>query len=260
MKYHLNIKVGFTLAEVLITLGVIGVVAALTLPALIANYQKQVLKEQFKVAYSLMQQAWRKAEVDFGSKPECYYWLKNPYKSVCAETDQYGVCKKWTLEDGSPLPSGYSGNFSACTSFMNYVVDNLQIVKICNGNALSNGCIPAYKGYDTVQQANSPDGSMSDDEATSISGGCANWRENEIRNKRTVYVLKNGIILFPYAGPQLFAMDVNGMKGPNKWGYDLFAFQTKSDIKSPLFITAGGCMAAEKGGYTTAEMLSALYK
>lgn len=34
-------KFGFTLAEVLITLGVIGVVAALTLPSVVANYQKQ---------------------------------------------------------------------------------------------------------------------------------------------------------------------------------------------------------------------------
>lgn len=33
----------FTLAEVLITLGVIGIVAALTMPALVANYQKKVL-------------------------------------------------------------------------------------------------------------------------------------------------------------------------------------------------------------------------
>ena len=34
-------KKGFTLAEVLITLGIIGVVAALTLPSLITNYRKK---------------------------------------------------------------------------------------------------------------------------------------------------------------------------------------------------------------------------
>ena len=37
-------KFGFTLAEVLITLGIIGVVAALTLPSLVTNYQKQIKK------------------------------------------------------------------------------------------------------------------------------------------------------------------------------------------------------------------------
>lgn len=46
----------FTLAEVLITLGVIGVVAALTLPVLIGNYQKRVLQSQFKEAYSILSQ------------------------------------------------------------------------------------------------------------------------------------------------------------------------------------------------------------
>ena len=33
-------KRAFTLAEVLITLGIIGIVAALTMPTLIGNYQK----------------------------------------------------------------------------------------------------------------------------------------------------------------------------------------------------------------------------
>ena len=35
-------KKGFTLAEVLITLGIIGVVAALTMPALINSYEKKL--------------------------------------------------------------------------------------------------------------------------------------------------------------------------------------------------------------------------
>ena len=40
--------VGFTLAEVLITLGIIGVVAALTLPSVIQKYQKKVTVERLK--------------------------------------------------------------------------------------------------------------------------------------------------------------------------------------------------------------------
>ena len=35
---------GFTLAEVLVTLGIIGVVAALTLPSLITNYRRKELE------------------------------------------------------------------------------------------------------------------------------------------------------------------------------------------------------------------------
>ncbi len=42
----------FTLAEVLITLGIIGVVAAMTLPSLIASYQEKVIVVQAKKSYS----------------------------------------------------------------------------------------------------------------------------------------------------------------------------------------------------------------
>lgn len=45
-------KFGFTLAEVLITLGIIGVVAAMTLPALIQNYQDKQFKTAYKKAYA----------------------------------------------------------------------------------------------------------------------------------------------------------------------------------------------------------------
>lgn len=51
---------GFTLAEVLITLGIIGVVAAITLPTLITNYKAIVLKNQFKEQYSRLAQALRR--------------------------------------------------------------------------------------------------------------------------------------------------------------------------------------------------------
>ena len=41
-----NRRAAFTLAEVLITLGIIGVVTALTIPTLTANYKKKVLSNQ----------------------------------------------------------------------------------------------------------------------------------------------------------------------------------------------------------------------
>ena len=51
-------KVAFTLAEVLITLGIIGVVAALTLPTLISNYQKRVYVTQLKKSVSVLSQGF----------------------------------------------------------------------------------------------------------------------------------------------------------------------------------------------------------
>ena len=49
-------KSAFTLAEVLITLGIIGVVAALTLPSVINKYHSFVLEQQFKKSYSNLSQ------------------------------------------------------------------------------------------------------------------------------------------------------------------------------------------------------------
>lgn len=54
-----NFSYAFTLAEVLITLGIIGVVAALTMPSLIAHHKAQVLQTQFKRSYSVLANATR---------------------------------------------------------------------------------------------------------------------------------------------------------------------------------------------------------
>ena len=52
-------RVAFTLAEVLITLGIIGVVAALTMPALISNYKKTVYVNQLKKSVSVIENGWK---------------------------------------------------------------------------------------------------------------------------------------------------------------------------------------------------------
>ena len=52
MKRFLFQKCAFTLAEVLITLGIIGVVAAMTMPALLTNVNDKIFESQRKVAAS----------------------------------------------------------------------------------------------------------------------------------------------------------------------------------------------------------------
>ena len=66
-KSHLdrNSK-GFTLAEVLITLGIIGIVAAMTIPTLIANYQKKQTVTKLKQTYSMISQALTMAQSEHG--------------------------------------------------------------------------------------------------------------------------------------------------------------------------------------------------
>ena len=55
---------GFTLAEVLITLGIIGVVAAMTLPALIQKNNNKVVETRLEKFYSGINQAIMLAEND----------------------------------------------------------------------------------------------------------------------------------------------------------------------------------------------------
>ncbi len=57
---------GFTLAEVLITLAIIGVVAAMTIPTLISNYKKKETVTKLKQTYSILSQAVYKAQAKNG--------------------------------------------------------------------------------------------------------------------------------------------------------------------------------------------------
>ena len=50
-------KPAFTLAEVLITLGIIGVVAAMTMPSLMQNYRDKELIVKTKKTYAVIQNA-----------------------------------------------------------------------------------------------------------------------------------------------------------------------------------------------------------
>lgn len=64
---NFKIKPGFTLAEVLITLGIIGVVASLTIPVLIDKFEKQATIEGYKKAYSTLTNAVKMSETENGS-------------------------------------------------------------------------------------------------------------------------------------------------------------------------------------------------
>ncbi len=63
-------KYAFTLAEVLITLGIIGIVAAMTIPVLITNYQKHVTVTKLQKAISVLNQAYKLSYDDVGEPSE----------------------------------------------------------------------------------------------------------------------------------------------------------------------------------------------
>ena len=103
-------KKAFTLAEVLVTLGIIGVVAALTLPSVIQKHQEQVTVNKVKKFYSVMSQAMLMAIKDNGNLDE------------------------WKISLGEE----YSVNKDTAETFMSYIKPNLKITKDCG---TASGCL-----------------------------------------------------------------------------------------------------------------------
>ena len=112
---HLN---AFTLAEVLITLGIIGVVAAVTLPTLISNYKKSVVETKVKKTYALIANAISMSEAKYGEMAE---WracgTTNRYECTSIILEQYiipelnvsKICGKDNKEECWTPPSSLSG-------------------------------------------------------------------------------------------------------------------------------------------------------
>lgn len=181
-----NYKLGFTLAEVLITLGIIGVVAAITIPSLINNYKAKKLRSQFLKSYSVVQQAFKLMEAD----------------------------------DVSLDPSTYKGDLKFYRVFMNYLTGatdcQVQVAapssSICfDGSNNSDVDInsyyrPLHGGTNTLWMIRW----LLDDGQIALQDGTLLLFENAGNNVGKVYV----------------SVDINGHNNkPNILGYDLFTFQ-----------------------------------
>lgn len=110
-----NNKKAFTLAEVLVTMGIIGVVAALTVPNLIKNYQTQSLVTSLHKVYNEFSQAFER-------------YLSDQRVETLTESDLGG------------------GNANGIRTFM---TDYFKIVNNCNGkyNYGSKTCFAESYGY-----------------------------------------------------------------------------------------------------------------
>ncbi|MBP3925253.1 type II secretion system protein [bacterium] len=116
-------KPAFTLAEVLITLGIIGIVAAMTLPALITKYEKKVATVRLKKFYSSFSQAVMQSKNEYSTLDdtsiltnakdpdqmlEWYEKYYAPYfKTIKVEKTQVGIDAEFA--DGSGMLISKSG-------------------------------------------------------------------------------------------------------------------------------------------------------
>lgn len=249
-------KYGFTLAEVLVTLGIIGVVAALTMPTLMANHQKTVQKAQFKKAYSLFYNAVMQTQAEMGYPVYCTYWDRpTACTAKCTKNNDYGTCIAWTCADGKPLPTNYNGLRANCDKFEEHLfTKTLKVVKSCPTKALANGCLTdAYKGTDKVkEELNSSNPDYKADPNIDFS-------DSNIKNKYSAWVLANGMVIFKYgtykSNYPIYTIDINGHKKPNKWGHDIFTFTLKGN-EDGITSMVGSTYATEKGGKSATQMIN----
>lgn len=124
----------FTLAETLITLGIIGVVAALTIPGLINNYKAQKLHAKFLKTYSLLQQGFKQMEADDVSldpatyKNEPFYLTYiNYYKGAinCGRDSIIAIAKRKSCY----VPNSYGyRDYSSKSKIKEILLDDGQFV------------------------------------------------------------------------------------------------------------------------------------
>lgn len=139
---------GFTLSETLITLGIIGVIAALTIPALITKHTKVQTTVKLKQTYSLMAQALRMAENDLGI-------IENSSISSKTFTDQYlkPYCK--IIEEFSPDELSQDFHMYCRTGA---VCDGYGQFKLAQKLILTNGALiaayPLYNGVTIIVDIN----------------------------------------------------------------------------------------------------------
>lgn len=78
-------KLAFTLAEVLITLGIIGIVAAMTFPAIIQKIDKQITVSKLKKSYATLQEIIKLSEKDNGEVSEWTFPSETDYAANKSE-------------------------------------------------------------------------------------------------------------------------------------------------------------------------------
>ena len=247
----------FTLAEVVIVLGIIGIIAEVTIPQLVHDVQEAVLKSQFQKAYSSLSNMISRAKADMGPY-DCYYWEKNPYGSAyCAEYSADGsTCTKYLMQGtNEPLASDYNGRFTDCADFTSWFERSMSIIKKCTNNSYANGCIPDIKGQDTLKI----DSGMTEAEALTATVGLPSWRKSSILNNDASYVFKDGTyMILPGSTLSMpaFVLDINGQKKPNKWGYDIFQFYIRGNFNGVTKVVCESSSATrEPGGKTCEQMM-----
>lgn len=215
-------KKAFTLAEVLITLAIIGIVAAVTIPSVIANYQQQEFKTGLRKAVSVLNEAIQ-ANITFeGETPyensNIYEYLTRHMSILSAQKNiiRCKVGEKWDTSGG--VHCGGGDNHAQLVNNVFYTTDGMRYEVTTSSRGLHYK-FPLYE---------------SGIEATTIKKGswyCGDFGGHiECRNESSTYGYCGSYGLInnhhnTINTPCLIMVDVNGDKKPNY----LSAVRTKHD-------------------------------
>ena len=170
----------FTLAEVLITLTIIGVIAAITIPNLVQSYKKHQVEVGVKEAYSILNNAILMAKAEYGSIDEI-------------------IDEAQTHNSSDKEKSDYFTN--------TYLKPYLKYSKSCDRETSSTCKIVSVDRYKKLDGTTPNLGNLRPHYWSSLA-------------------LNNGMLLGVIGGNGYypFIVDINGGKGPNQVGVDLFYF------------------------------------
>ena len=130
-------KKAFTLAEVLITLTIIGVIAALTIPNLMQSYKKHQVEVGVKEAYSILSNAMKMSVAENGDTDDWIYiggsdFAKKyvmPYlkiNSICNEKIPCFDNNGWNKADGTRI-SGNNGGYGPSMFYKVKLSNNMHL-------------------------------------------------------------------------------------------------------------------------------------
>ena len=134
-KKILGIRKGFTLAEVFITLGIIGVVAAMTIPTLIQNTNSVKFQAQFKKSVSTLSQAALMAQAQYDMD---YSAMSIASDATNCASDSLTTNRTATDPDTSQTTTAYT----MCGLFNSTLAGQSYIGTYSNGNTMSDGVVP----------------------------------------------------------------------------------------------------------------------
>lgn len=186
----------FTLAEVLITLGVIGIVAALTIPNLMGKYKKQVTVNKLKKINTVLSQIVLQSGNENGAA--------NSFlpigQTVDAKTTENYFKNYWFPYLNAPtiFPSGTAPYPNIGGGF----------IKSRNGNVIGISFVPAYSSGRAMFQTN--DGVL-------FFVLVMSWKDENDADG-------NQISTKVFSEKQSVYVDLNEIKPPNTRGLDIFQF------------------------------------